>query len=191
MHYSELNKALGNPDIYLLDQILKGRFENVQNLLDAGCGEGRNLKYFVNNGVAVTGLDTNPLAVRMVKMMFGSSHRWDVGNIEELPYENNCYDAVVCSAVLHFAKDQRQFESMFNELCRVLSPGGILFCRMAMTIGVKSGLRQDHFTFLAEPALISQLVEQQSLTMLEPLKSVVVGEKRSMGLLVAQKASEQ
>ena len=46
----ELNHLLGNIDIYLLDQILKDRFKKSFKILDAGCGEGRNLIYFVRNG---------------------------------------------------------------------------------------------------------------------------------------------
>jgi hypothetical protein len=45
----ELNQLLGNIDIYLLDQILKARFEKHCKILDAGCGEGRNLIFFVRN----------------------------------------------------------------------------------------------------------------------------------------------
>lgn len=34
-------------DIYLLDQIMKGRYDKEDIILDAGCGEGRNLRWFV------------------------------------------------------------------------------------------------------------------------------------------------
>ena len=65
MHHKELNKLVGNVDIYLLDHILKGTFEGKIKLLDAGCGEGRNLKYFINNGFDIYGVDSNPMAIKM------------------------------------------------------------------------------------------------------------------------------
>lgn len=53
MNIAALNKLLGNIDIYLLDQILKGRFTKEMRILDAGCGEGRNLIYFLHEGFQV------------------------------------------------------------------------------------------------------------------------------------------
>ena len=49
MDISTLNKELGNIDIYLFDQLLKGKFEGEKRILDAGCGEGRNINYFIKN----------------------------------------------------------------------------------------------------------------------------------------------
>ncbi|WP_332912670.1 hypothetical protein [Algoriphagus boritolerans] len=51
MEVTELNQLLGNVDIYLLDQILKGRFSKEMKILDAGCGEGRNAVYFINQAI--------------------------------------------------------------------------------------------------------------------------------------------
>ena len=56
MEINELNRLLGNVDIYLLDQILKGRFTKEMKILDAGCGEGRNTAYFVNQGYQIFGM---------------------------------------------------------------------------------------------------------------------------------------
>ncbi len=40
MNFQDLNKEIGNIDIYLLDQILKGRYQQTHRILDAGCGFG-------------------------------------------------------------------------------------------------------------------------------------------------------
>ena len=61
-----LQQTFGNIDIYLFDQLLKGRFDNSKKVLDAGCGNGRNLFYFLRNGYEVFGIDPDPLAVDQV-----------------------------------------------------------------------------------------------------------------------------
>ncbi|MEJ2005165.1 MAG: methyltransferase domain-containing protein, partial [Cyclobacteriaceae bacterium] len=57
MNCSDLNALLGNIDVYLLDQILKGRFEKSRRILDAGCGEGRNSRYLASQGKEIYFLD--------------------------------------------------------------------------------------------------------------------------------------
>ena len=138
MHFKDLNKAVGNLDLYLLDQILKGRFEGRKTILDAGCGEGRNLPYFVQNDFSVYGIDLDPKAVLMAMMTYKTvpKERWSAGDIEDLPWENHFFDAIICSAVLHFARDHDHFHQMMIELLRVLKKGGLLFIRAATTIGL-------------------------------------------------------
>ena len=45
-----IREEFGDIDIYLFDQLLKGRLDASMSLLDAGCGGGRNLYYFLRNG---------------------------------------------------------------------------------------------------------------------------------------------
>ena len=67
MQVIELNRLLGNIDIYLLDQILKNRFSQNMNILDAGCGEGRNTVYFLNSGFQIFGIDQEELAIQYLQ----------------------------------------------------------------------------------------------------------------------------
>jgi len=55
-----LQEIYGNIDIYLFDQLLKGTYDHCEKILDAGCGEGRNLVYFLRNGFEVFGVDQRP-----------------------------------------------------------------------------------------------------------------------------------
>lgn len=64
---SQLKQLLGNTDIYLLDQIMKGRYSHKDFILDAGAGAGRNLQWFVQQGFPVYGTDRNPAAVATLK----------------------------------------------------------------------------------------------------------------------------
>jgi ubiquinone/menaquinone biosynthesis C-methylase UbiE len=54
-----------------------------------------------------------------------------------MPFSDANADVVICSAVLHFARNFEHFVAMFNELWRVLRPGGMLFCRLASRIGME------------------------------------------------------
>ncbi len=189
MNFRDLNRAIGNLDLYLLDQILKGRFEGRTKILDAGCGEGRNLPYFVNNGYEVHGVDLDPKAVVMAMMSYRSVPKgnWSAGDIESLPWSNDFFDAVICSAVLHFARDYDHFHSMMTELIRLLKPGGLLFIRMATTIGLSREEPDSGFTYLLEPEQLYNIDKLYPLNFMELPKSIVVNDQRSMGVLVMEK----
>ena len=57
MSERSLQELFGSIDIYLFDQLLKGRLVPGMRVLDAGCGSGRNLVYFLRNGFEVFGVD--------------------------------------------------------------------------------------------------------------------------------------
>lgn len=188
MHYKELNKAIGNIDIYLLDQILKGTFEGRKRILDAGCGEGRNMKYFIDNGYDVYGIDTDPLAIRMLHMMHNSIPKDNFleGGIDQLPWKDKFFDAIICCAVLHFAPDKEAFYAMIGELSRVLLGKGILFIRMASTLGMENATHNTYNYLLTQEDIL--LMESQfGLKKIEPIKSVLVEDERSMATLVLEK----
>src|SRR5690606_35199761 len=143
MDIQTLNKALGHIDLYLLDQILKGRFDPSMKVLDAGCGEGRNLSYFIQNGYEVHGVDTNPSAIQMLKFVASSlnrasdRHDVQVAPVEALPWEGAYGDLVICNAGRHFAQSHDHFHAMFAALCRVAKPGGYIVIRTASSIGME------------------------------------------------------
>lgn len=205
MQIAELNRLLGNIDIYLLDQILKGRFTPEMKILDAGCGEGRNAVYFINSGYQVFGIDENELAIQYVRYLSKSlkpdydAHRFQVGKLEEIPFHTSAFDAVICSAVLHFAADETNFWQMMDEMLRVLKPGGILWFRMTTAFG---GMKEESRElgggkyllpdgserFLMTQEHVDKLLEK-GLRFLEVPKSVLVHGQRTMGVFVFEKIS--
>ena len=56
-----LQEQFGQIDIYLFDQLLKGRLSPGMCVVDAGCGGGRNLVYFLREGYEVYAADADPL----------------------------------------------------------------------------------------------------------------------------------
>ena len=69
---AELHATFGEIDIYLFDQLLRGRFDRRRRILDAGCGDGRNLPYFLSRGFDCFGVDRDPSAVARVRRPRGT-----------------------------------------------------------------------------------------------------------------------
>ena len=59
-----------------------------------------------------------------------------------MSFADDFADFVISSAVLHFARDERQFTDMLHGMWRVLKPGGILFCRLASSIGIEDQIQR-------------------------------------------------
>ncbi len=190
---------ISNTDIYLLDQIMKGRYQKGDVLLDAGCGGGRNLPYFILNNISLFGIDNNAESITALKEKYPHlpGATFQQAPLERIPFEASYFNHVICSAVLHFARGTDHFFSMFSELVRVLAPGGSLFIRMTSNIGIekKVGLISDgvyHIPdgserFLLTRSLLKKMVSQHPLQLLEPLKTVNVSDQRCMSTLVFQK----
>lgn len=134
---------LGRMDIYLIDQMMKGKISADMKILDAGCGGGRNLEFFIRNNYSVWGVDRNADVVEALRENTGRwnpeypSDRICVGDLTSLAFEVESFDMVICNAVLHFAEDEKHFESMLKELWKVLKPGGLFFSRLTSTIGME------------------------------------------------------
>lgn len=195
-----LNHLLGNIDIYLLDQILKARFDHDFKILDAGCGEGRNLIYFLRNDYQVWGVDKNNDSIQMLKYLAKSIKkeypldRFMSCKVENMPYADFKFDAIISSAVLHFAENPNHFLSMMEELVRVLKPGGILFARMATDVGMKDEIKpigdgkyilpDGSIRFLLTKQLLKDMINHFGFEFIEPFKTVIVDNKRCMSTLV-------
>ena len=142
-----LRDQFGQIDIYLFDQLLKGRISPGMRILDAGCGAGRNLVYFLREGYDVCAADADPAALESVRSLARilapalPSSNFRVEAVERLSFEDACADLVISSAVLHFARDDEHFEAMLQGSWRVLKPGGLFFCRLASSIGMEHQVR--------------------------------------------------
>ena len=141
---STLQQSFGNIDIYLFDQLLKGTYDNCRKVLDAGCGGGRNLVYFLRNGFDIYAVDPNAEAIETVKQLaVALAPALPLTNFarapaESLPFEEGHFDLVISNAVLHFANSQDHFERMLFSMWRVLKPGGYFFARLASDIGLEA-----------------------------------------------------
>lgn len=189
----------GNTDIYLLDQIMKGRYGASDIILDAGAGAGRNMYWFVHQGIEIYGTDRNPDAIGQLKQNYPSlpDDRFRLAPVESLPFPDNHFHHVICSAVLHFADDQNHFEQMIAEMIRVLKPGGSIFIRMTTDVGLPGPLTHlgngryllpdGTERFLLTRDMLNDVMKQHGVHLLEPFKTVLVDEIRSMAVILLGK----
>ena len=203
---NDLVAQFGAIDIYLFDQLLRGRLSPGMRIVDAGCGSGRNLIYMLRSGYEVFGVDVDDEAVESVRMLAASlapqlpGANFRVEAVEQMSFPDGFADAVLSSAVLHFARDDRQFEAMVGEMWRVLKPGGMLFCRLASAIGMETRVRQTtgrrfllpdgSERYLVDEALLVDLTRRLGGALLDPLKTTIVQNQRCMTTWVVQKAKE-
>jgi SAM-dependent methyltransferase len=225
--------VFGQIDIYLFDQILRGRIAPRDRVFDAGCGMGRNLAFLLRAGCDVAGADADADAIAEVRALAASLRpdlppsNFQVEPLEALTIEDAWADVVISSAVLHFARDEAQFGAMLHGSWRVLRPGGMFFCRLASSIGIESritpedagrggpssptagvvpvpdraksdALRPDPTVgcfrlpdgttrFLVNEERLMRWTEEIGGDLLDPLKTTVVQDQRSMTTWVVRK----
>lgn len=204
---SALAEHFGEIDIYLFDQLLRGRITSDMTVLDAGCGTGRNLAYLLRSGYTVLGADEDPAAIDAVRRLAAvlaprvPPQNFRVESVEAMSFDDSTADVVISSAVLHFARDEPHFWAMLDEMWRVLRSGGMFFCRLASTIGMEGRFR--HLSdrrfqlpdgaerFLVDEAMLVDATARLGGEMMDPLKTTVVQNLRCMTTWVARKPKRE
>lgn len=200
---SDLQQQFGQIDIYLFDQLLRGRIVRGMRVLDAACGGGRNLVYLLQAGFEVYATDADPRAIDSVRRLSAqlapalSPDNFRVEPVEQMTFADSFADVVISSAVLHFARDAAHFDAMLREMWRVLKPGGMLFCRLASSIGMEDRVRpigSGRFAlpdgserYLVDEAMLMNLTATLGGSLLDPLKTTIVQDQRCMTTWVVRK----
>lgn len=200
---TDLRARFGEIDIYLFDQLLRGRFDGRRRILDAGCGHGRNLRYLLSAGYDVFAIDEDPAAVRATRALAASvapalpQDNIRQGALHVLPWTDGRMDAVICSAVLHFARDRAHFDRMVEELWRVLARGGLFFARLASSVGLEGLLPEavgrvrlpdGSERFVVDEELLVDTTARLGGSLLDPIKTTNVQNLRAMTTWVVRKA---
>ncbi|MGH7616478.1 MAG: class I SAM-dependent methyltransferase [Gemmatimonadaceae bacterium] len=198
-----LREQFGDIDVYLFDQLLRGRITQSMRILDAGCGGGRNLVYLMRAGFDIWGVDEDERSISRAMRLAAelapalSVDRFRVERVEAMSLDDSAVDVVISSAVLHFARDDEHWHAMVRDMWRVLAPGGLLFARLATTVGQTDlhplgGRRyvmpDGETRYLVDHEMLIDVTRALGGSLLDPLKSTVVHERRSMGTWVVRKA---
>jgi ubiquinone/menaquinone biosynthesis C-methylase UbiE len=150
----------------------------------------------------VFGIDSDPGAVMVVRNLLTRlapalpHSNIAAGPLDALPWPDASMDAVICSAVLHFAQDERHFDRMLNEMWRVLAPGGLFFARLASSIGLerqlpaaagRMRLPDGSDRFVVTEQMLLERNARLGAVALEPLKTTNVQNQRCMTTWVIEK----
>jgi SAM-dependent methyltransferase len=203
----DLSSLFGQIDIYLFDQVLRGRIVPGMSVLDAGCGHGRNLVFFLSQGHQIYAVDPDPEAIRAVRILAErlapqlplSNFRAE--RVESSSFPDHAADVVISSAVLHFARDEFHFQSMLRGTWRLVKPNGLFFCRLASSIGMESrfislggrrfALPDGTERFLVDEPYLLELTSGMGGTLADPLKTTVVQDRRCMTTWVLKKGASR
>ncbi len=192
----DLQEWFGGIDIYLFDQLLKGRIIAGMRVLDAGCGPGRNLVYLLRSGFPVFGVDESIGAIAQTRRLAAAlapdlaEDNFRVEPVERMSFADAGFDVVLSSAVLHFARDEAHWNAMIEEMWRVLKPGGIFWARLASSIGIEDqvkliserryNLPDGSERFLVDEAMLVKVSEARGGEFLDPIKTTLVQNQRAM-----------
>ena len=199
----DLVAQFGQIDIYLFDQLLRGRIAPGMTVLDAGCGAGRNLVYLLQSGFDVLAADADLMAIDGVRRLAARlapalpPENFRAEPIESMSFEDGSADVVLSSAVLHFARDDSHFNAMLEGSWRVLRRGGLFFCRLASSIGMEDRMRRidgrrhrlpdGSERYLVDEALLLEKTRSLGGELLDPLKTTVVQHQRCMTTWLVRK----
>jgi tellurite methyltransferase len=199
----DLHATFGAIDIYLFDQILRGRIRPGARVIEAGCGGGRNIHYLLQAGYDVSAVDTDAHAIDAVRRLAATlaptlpPSQFSVEPVEEMSFPAESADVVLSVAVLHFARDDAQFAAMVQRMWRILRPGGVLFCRLASNIGMETRMQRisgrRHLLpdgserYLVDEALLLDWTRRLEGALIDPLKTTVVQDQRCMTTWVVRK----
>lgn len=199
----DLERQFGQIDIYLFDQLLRGRIRQGMRVLDAGCGSGRNLVYLLQSGFEVFATDADPGSVHHVRRLAATASpdlpdaNFRVEPVEQMTFHDAFADVVLSSAVLHFSRDHEHFAAMLGEMWRVLKPGGLLFARLASSIGMESRVQplgggrfllpDGSERYLVDERQLLDLTERLDARLLDPIKTTIVQDQRCMTTWVVRK----
>src|SRR5580692_10970723 len=202
-----LLEQFGQIDIYLFDQLLKGRISPGMRILDAGCGSGRNLVYFLRQGYEVYAVDPDVQAVESIRALARKlapalpGSNFSVEAVEQMSHGDAFADVVICNTVLHFARDDAHFESMLGGAWRALKPGGLFFCRLGSSIGMEQRIERiqgrryrspdGSERYLVDEALLASYTLRLGAELADPLKTTIVQNQRAMTTWVLWKNQKQ
>jgi ubiquinone/menaquinone biosynthesis C-methylase UbiE len=119
-------------NIYLKDFMSRECPDKI--VLDYCCGLGqKSLEMAENNAKKVYGIDISPESVatsrnRLQENGYGDNSEFQVMDAEKLTFEDNMFDTIVCSGVLHHL----DVNQAFPELARVLKKDGKIICIEAL-----------------------------------------------------------
>jgi SAM-dependent methyltransferase len=122
--------------------------QGVKNVLIPGIGYGRNAQIFLDNGMAVTGIEISQTAIELAHKRFGNGLTIYKGSVTEMPFDDNLYDGIFCYGLIYLLdKDERN--KLIQDCFKQLTENGVMvfttITKAAQTYGQGTLIDKDRF----------------------------------------------
>ena len=182
-------------DNYHFDKYLKKFIKKLKGkkILDVGCGNGRDLEFFIKKKFDVIGIDCSYELIKKAKIRFKKLKSRNIkilkmNFLQKLDFKNDEFDGIwACASLLHVPK--KSITDVLLELKRILKKGGMLFISVKEGVGerfVKDdyGHQERFFAFFKKNELI-QLAQSVGFDIIEsyyiPDEKLKIGFKKKHG----------
>lgn len=109
-------------------------------ILDIGCGTGKYGAELTRKNFSVVGIDKSPDQIKEAEKVIPAY----VGSACELPFPDNSFDMCLMIMMLH-QLTQKERESAFKEIDRILRPNGMLIIKTASHDDIRYRLSSIYF----------------------------------------------
>ena len=153
---------LETPDSHVCDLMPFFADNNVERVLDLGCGLGRHFRHYGSHGFKVAGIDISEKAVRIARLASPGKGCLTRADMARLPFKSGSFGLVISWRVVHLAKMSLIVDTI-SEVKRVLKKDGFFYGSLRsasntlFSIGKKEGQEIEKNTFLMGEGSLSGL----------------------------------
>jgi SAM-dependent methyltransferase len=154
----------------------------MSDVLEIGCGKGRNCLYLAGEGLNVTGVDSDYKALLSFKAFLKEEGLFAAiacADIAALPFMRECFDLIMFIHVLTFVKEYARQQTL-EEAKRVLRKGGIIVLveRSQRDPLYQEGVQVEKDTYTSRGVTHHFFPREELDSLLSPLKIAVMQESR-------------
>jgi ubiquinone/menaquinone biosynthesis C-methylase UbiE len=130
---------------YMLKRIDGLNFPENAKVLDIGCGPGEMVLDLMKHNWEIWGIDIAQSMIDIASKKIEKNKtrpniaHLAVGDIENLSFEENSFDLIVCAGVIEYLADDQKWS---REITRVLKPGGVLLINITNKYAIRNWTTQ-------------------------------------------------
>lgn len=113
-----------------------------------GIGYGRNAQVFIDNKIAVTGIEISKTAIEMAQKHYGKDMTIYHGSVTDMPFDDRKYEGIFCHALIHLL-DEKERAKLISDCYHQLTENGYMLfsviTKEAQTYGQGNRVSKDRF----------------------------------------------